>query len=86
MYLLTAYGMICIMNTNIPPISAIKSKLGAMSHADIQALADASKVPFTTLLKIRSGITVNPGIETVRKFYAHFKQPRKQRTTAQGVA
>lgn len=36
--------------------------------AQLHELANASLVPFTTLIKVRSGETVNPGIETVRKF------------------
>jgi hypothetical protein len=42
-----------------------------MSRPDIQRLADLSGVPFHTLLKIRSGETMNPGIETVRLFAGH---------------
>jgi hypothetical protein len=42
-----------------------------MSRPDIQRLADLSGVPFHTLLKIRSGETLNPGIETVRLFAGH---------------
>jgi len=30
-----------------------------------------SDVPFTTIWKIRDGTTSNPGMETVRKFWAH---------------
>lgn len=40
-----------------------------LSQAALHALADKSGVPFNTLVKIRSGYTPNPGIETVRKFY-----------------
>lgn len=42
-----------------------------MTHAEVQALSKASGVPFTTLWKIRTGETTNPGIETVRQFYMH---------------
>jgi len=38
--------------------------------AQLRALADVSGVPFRTLLNIRLGVTKNPGIETVRSFYA----------------
>ena len=70
------------MNTKIPPVSEIKQRLESLSHADIQALSKFSEVPFTTLWKIRAGETVNPGIETVRKFSAHFKSVRKAKAVA----
>lgn len=57
------------MSTSIPPITAVREQLGGMSYAELQKLADASGVPFTTLLKIRDGTTKNPGIETVRQFF-----------------
>lgn len=59
------------MNTSIPPVSAVKEALENLSHAGVQELARASDVPFTTIWKIRDGTTVNPGMETVRKFWAH---------------
>lgn len=40
-----------------------------MTHAEVQSLSRASGVPFTTLWKIRTGETSNPGFETVRQFY-----------------
>jgi len=64
--------MIWAMNTKIPPISVIKGRLEALTYSDMQGLAVVSDVPFTTLWKIRSGETSNPGIETVRKFALHF--------------
>jgi predicted transcriptional regulator len=42
-----------------------------MRHAELQALAKQASVPFTTLWKIRSGETRNPGIDTVRKLLAN---------------
>jgi len=42
--------------------------LEQLTHAQMQRLAIASGVPFTTLWKVRSGTTTNPGIETVGKF------------------
>lgn len=67
----TECGMMRVMNTKIPPISEIKALLVAMTQSDLQGLSKLSGVPLTTLLKIRGGVTVNPGIETVRKFSAH---------------
>lgn len=53
----------------IPSISDVRQRLARESTADLKRLAQASGVPFTTLWKLRSGETSNPGIETVRKFY-----------------
>lgn len=53
-----------------------------LSHAGIQELARESNVPFTTIWNIRCGATVNPGMETVRKFWtvlaAAGKSPTKE--------
>lgn len=58
------------MSTSIPPIAEVSKQLRALSYADLQRLSVASTVPFTTLLKIRDGITKNPGLETVRQFFS----------------
>ncbi|WP_342617194.1 hypothetical protein [Rhodoferax sp. GW822-FHT02A01] len=59
------------MDIQIPAISGIRTQLAGLSHAQVQQLAIASGVPFTTLWKIRDGTTSNPGIETVRLFFPH---------------
>lgn len=57
------------MQNSIPQIARIRSALAAMTQKEVKELAEASNVPFGTVMKIRHGITENPGIETVRKFY-----------------
>lgn len=59
------------MSMQIPPVSAVKEALEKLSHAGVQELSRVSDVPFTTIWKIRDGTTGNPGMETVRKFWAH---------------
>lgn len=59
------------MSMQIPPVSAVKEALEKLSHAGVQELSKVSDVPFTTIWKIRDGTTSNPGMETVRKFWAH---------------
>lgn len=59
------------MTANFPSISLVRARLALMTHAEVQSLSKASGVPFTTLWKIRTGETTNPGIETVRQFYEH---------------
>lgn len=58
-------------DTTIPSASELRSRLETLTHAQMQNLARASGVPFTTLWKVRNGDTTNPGIETVRKFLPH---------------
>ena len=54
---------------NIPPIARVREKLGGLTKAQLEKISDASGVPTSTLMKIRHGVTQNPGIETVRAFY-----------------
>lgn len=56
------------MQTKCPTAAEVREMLSPLNTAQIEALADASKVPFTTLLKIKSGITENPRIDTVQQF------------------
>ena len=62
------------MQNSIPQIARIRSALAAMTQKEVKGLAEACNVPFGTLMKIRHGITENPGIETVRKFYPMLRQ------------
>lgn len=57
------------MSTFIPSSSEVRDKLLALGHAQVIALADKTRTPFTTLWKIRSGETENPRIETVRAIW-----------------
>lgn len=54
---------------SIPAAADVRAALAALSYAQMQDLSRRSGVPFTTLWKIRSGETTNPGIETVKKFF-----------------
>lgn len=56
------------MDSAIPSSGEVRQRLAGFRHADLRALSKLSGVPFTTLWKIRSGETQNPGIETVRQF------------------
>ena len=57
------------MTITIPPLAMIRARLATMNQAQLKRLAKDSGIPFGTLMKIRYGITKNPGIETVRAFY-----------------
>ena len=57
------------MEANIPAAVDLQAGLSELGHAQMQELSRLSGVPFTTLWKVRTGETANPGIETVRKFF-----------------
>lgn len=74
------------MDTPLPSIDGIRARLARLSYAEVKTLAVTSKVPFTTLWKIRDGTTVNPGIETVRLFIAHLPEQAKRKPAAKQAA
>ena len=74
------------MHTQIPPISDVQQKLKGLGHAEMHSLSRLSGIPFTTLWKIRDGVTKNPGIETVRVFYPHIDGARSVKATPQDQA
>lgn len=57
------------MQITIPPVAMVRNRLGALDQGQVRQLAKDSGVPFGTLMKIRHGITSNPGIDTVGKFW-----------------
>ena len=57
------------MKLPIPSVAEVRAQLEGVDTAQLKRLAVRADVPFTTLWKIRSGETGNPGIETVRKFW-----------------
>ena len=60
---------------DIPSAADVRDRLTRLSHAQMKALAASSGVPFTTLWKVRTGETKNPGVETVRQFWPHIPAP-----------
>jgi hypothetical protein len=57
------------MNTVIPSADEVSERLRPLRMGELRALAHQSGVPFRTLINIRLGVTENPGLETVRKFF-----------------
>jgi hypothetical protein len=55
----------------IPSVDEIRGSLLALSLDQLVRLGELSGVPLPTLSKIRYGQTLNPGIETVRRFAPH---------------
>lgn len=74
------------MDTPLPSIDGIRTRLARLSYAEVKKLAVTSKVPFTTLWKIRDGTTGNPGIETVRLFIAHLPERTRRKSSAEPKA
>jgi len=57
------------MNTEIPSADEVSERLRPLRMGELRTLAHQSGVPFRTLINIRLGVTENPGLETVRKFF-----------------
>ena len=66
------------MSADLPTAASIRAALETLTYAQGQRLSLASGVPFTTIWKIRDGITKNPGIETVRMFLPHLESLQPQ--------
>lgn len=54
------------MSHVIPSAGEVRSRLQALEPGQLEALAQRSGVPVTTLIKVRNGQTANPRLETVR--------------------
>lgn len=52
----------------IPTMDAVRAALAPLTLRELEELAEASGVPFTTIYKIKRGETANPGLDTVRQF------------------
>lgn len=67
------------MENKIPTANEVRALLAKFTNAETQDLAGKSGVPFTTILKIRTGETSDPRLETVRKLYSALpRKPRKK--------
>lgn len=63
------------MNTEIPSMTDVRSRMLLLRDAEIDRVATDSGVPASTLRKIRQGVTPNPGFDTVRKFFHLLPSP-----------
>lgn len=64
-----------MVTSDIPSADEVRQALKPLNLKQLEALARASGVPFTTIYKIKLGDTVNPGIETVRQFLPFLAEP-----------
>lgn len=59
------------MALKTPTSAQVRELLAPLTPKQLTKLAELSKVPFTTLYKVRNGETKNPGIDTVHKLLPH---------------
>lgn len=57
------------MSTTIPSPAEVRAKLAPLTLAQLEELSKRSRVPFTTLVKLRNGQTENPRLETVHAIW-----------------
>ena len=62
------------MDAPIPSADKVREMLKTLKLDGLERLGALSGVPVSTLYRIRSGTTPNPGIETVRKFMLHISK------------
>jgi hypothetical protein len=66
------------MATQIPSADAVRERLKALEHGQMQQLANDSGVPLSTLSNIRNSSKQGPTVDTLRKFWPHLlKMPKK---------
>ena len=56
------------MQIDVPPATSVRAVLLRLDSIQLRELARMSDVNVGTLNNIRVGATLNPGVETVRKF------------------
>lgn len=61
----------------MPFMQKVRERLAKLNTAQLNALADSSKVTLSTIDRIKTGRTPNPGIETVRSLLKHLPEARK---------
>lgn len=57
------------MNCVLPTAAEVRDRLQQLPRRRVLDLSKSTGVPFPTLVKIRNGQTINPGVETVRQFW-----------------
>ena len=61
------------MELVIPSVEAVCERLLKLTSAQVQALAHRSGISFSTIDKIRRGITPNPGVNTIAALLPHIE-------------
>jgi hypothetical protein len=66
------------MATQIPSADAVRERLKALKHGDMQQLATDSGVPLSTLSNIRNSSKQGPTVDTLRRFWPHLLKLSKK--------
>lgn len=67
---------------HIPSAADVRASLAAWPRKQLDELSQKSGVPATTIYKIKLGVTLDPGIETVRRLLPHLRPARVLRKAA----
>jgi len=70
------------MAYELPTVQEIREGLEALSFAEMKSLCEQCRVPFTTAWKLRTGVTTDPRIETVRALWPLLKPATTKRKAA----
>jgi hypothetical protein len=70
------------MAYELPTVQEIRESLEALSFAEVKSLCEKCSVPFTTAWKLRTGVTTDPRIETVRALWPDLKPPKSAKKKA----
>lgn len=57
------------MTNKIPSTTDVRELLQGIKQPEIELMSTQCGVPVATIIKIRHGVTANPGLETVRLLY-----------------
>lgn len=66
------------MHETIPSAAEVQAALSPLTFAQLERLASMSGVPLTTVYKIKTGETKNPGVDTVKKFAPFISQAQAE--------
>lgn len=64
------------VTTQVPSAVEVREVLAAMSRQQLLRVAQRSRVPLPTLVKIRCGQTTDPRIDTVHAIWPHLWSER----------
>jgi len=73
------------MQQAIPSPEELRKRLNALSYAEVKALCERRRVPFTTVWKLRSGETEDPRLETVRAIWPDLQATKRSRRTPAAI-
>jgi len=63
----------------------VLARLRAVPYADLQGVADATRVSISNLRKIRYGEVRNPGVQTVQALHSYFEALEHSNSAGEGA-